>query len=61
MDTKPWYQSKTILSAIGSGLMGLYLTLIGAGLHLPAVPPWVVTVLSAIGIYGRTTADTKIG
>lgn len=59
-DTKPWYKSKTIISGIASGLMGIYLSLIAGGVHLPPVPPWIITLLSGIGIYGRFSADTKI-
>lgn len=60
-NVKPWYQSKTILSSAVTGVMGIYLTLVAHGVHLPAIPPLVITVLAGMGIYGRVTADTKIG
>lgn len=60
MPTKPWWQSKTILSGIVTGVVGVYLSLIANGVHLPAIPAWIITILSAVGIYGRVTADTTI-
>lgn len=58
---KPWYQSKTIWANVGSGLIGIYLALVAGGApHLPPIPPWLVTILSGIGIYGRATASAKI-
>lgn len=61
MPTKPWYKSKTILASIVTGLIGIYTSLIANGVHLPSIPAWIVTILSAIGIYGRITATTTIG
>lgn len=60
-NTKPWYTSKTVISTIVTGIIGVYLSLITSGVHLPVIPAWVITVLSAVGIYGRVTADAKIG
>ena len=63
-DIKSWFQSKTIWSDI--------LTLIVAA-YTAAVPLWnlppvsgpivstILAVLAGFGIYGRTTATTKIG
>lgn len=65
METKKWYQSKTILSDIVTVLVSIY-TLVGTSLgpdfgwHLPSIPAWVFTILGAIGIYGRKTATTTV-
>lgn len=59
MEKKPWYKSKTIQSDIITGLAVLWNTL--AVPHgMPAIPDWVYGILGSIGIYGRTTANTKI-
>lgn len=60
MDTKPWYQSKTIWTAVVGGLLGLYQA-VSAVHALPAIPPFVFTLLGALGLYGLRTSDTKIG
>ena len=60
-ETKKWYLSKTIWSSVISGIIGIYLSLVSGGVHLPAIPGWISTVLGAVGVYGRVTADTKIG
>ena len=60
MDTKPWYQSKTIWAAAVTGMIGIY-NGIAAVKHLPPVPEWVYGILGAIGVYSRATSDTKIG
>lgn len=59
-NTKSWYQSKTIWAAVVAGLLGIYNS-VGAAKGLPAVPEWIYTLLGAIGVYSRVTADTKIG
>lgn len=59
-DTKPWYQSKGIWAGVVAALVGLY-NAIGAVKHLPPIPDWIFTVLGAIGVYSRATADSKIG
>ena len=59
-ETKPWYQSKTIWAGIVAGLLGIYNS-IAMAKGLPPCPEWVYTILGAIGIYSRATADTKIG
>lgn len=58
--TKPWYQSKNIWAAVTVGLLGIY-NAIALAKNLPPVPEWAYTLLGAIGIYTRVTADTKIG
>lgn len=60
LDTKPWFQSKTIWTAVVAGLLGLYGAI--SSVHpLPLIPSWIYTLLSAVGLYGLRTADTKIG
>jgi hypothetical protein len=60
-DSKSWYKSRTIWAGVVAVLIALYNS-IGANLHaLPAIPDWVFALLGAVGVYGRVTADTKIG
>jgi len=66
MDTKKWWQSKTIWTGVVTFLLGAYSLFqasIGPsiGVVLPVIPEWVFTLLGAIGIYSRVVADTKIG
>lgn len=59
METKAWYQSKTLWTAVVAGLVGVYGAV--SQVHpLPAIPQWVLTLLAAMGLYGLRTADTKI-
>lgn len=65
MPTKPWYQSKTIWTGIVTALIGIYNAVAGSALPAfghtaPMIPDWIFTLLGAIGIYSRTTTDTKI-
>lgn len=60
MGTKPWYQSKTIWATFVTALIGVY-NAVGGVKGLPPIPDWVFTLLGAIGLYSRATADTKIG
>jgi membrane protein YqaA with SNARE-associated domain len=65
-DSKKWYQSKSKWTAVVTVIIGLY-DLIGANLApvigwtLPQIPAWVLTILGAMGIYSRVTAEKKIG
>jgi hypothetical protein len=66
MNTKKWYQSKTIWSGIITILIAVYNTIQPLlaqyfGIVLPVIPDWVYTILGALGIYGRVSADKKIG
>lgn len=55
---KKWYLSKTIWAALITGLIGTYLELDAAtGGTLPDIPGWVLMLLSALGVYGRATAQ----
>ncbi len=63
---KKWFQSKTIWSALIVALIGIY-EIVDAqlgpafGFNLPEIPSYVLTILGALGIYGRTGAIKKIG
>lgn len=63
--TKKWYQSTTIWSDVATGVIGVWAVitplLATHGVNLPAIPGWLLTVLGAIGIHGRMTADKTIG
>lgn len=66
MDKKEWYKSKTIWSGIITILITVYnagrpLVIEHFNVNLPEIPEWVYTVLGAMGIYGRVTANKKIG
>lgn len=58
--TKKWYLSKTLYAVVVSGLIGVYLQLIQNGVHLPQIPAWIITLLSAAGFYSRATATDKL-
>lgn len=58
---KPWYLSKTVWAALITGAIGTYIQVDNAlGGSLPDVPGVVLVVLSALGLYGRTTANAAI-
>lgn len=59
--TKPWYKSLTVWSNICTGAVGAYLTVAASpGVHLPTIPPVVISILSGVGLYGRVKATDKI-
>lgn len=71
MDSKKWWQSKTILAGIVTILIVVYgavsESLAGQCgvegsfcVNLPAIPEWVFGVLATFGIYGRAKATTVI-
>jgi hypothetical protein len=58
-ESKKWYASKGVWTGVVIILMAGY----NAGavsFGWPVVPEWVYTLLGAMGIYARKTADTKI-
>lgn len=59
METKPWYQSKTIWAAVVTGLIGIY-NGIASVKSLPAIPEWIFPILGSIGVYSRATSTTTI-
>ena len=71
MEQKKWYMSKAIWAGVVTIIIALYNTLIAqlaAGCEiegsicivLPAIPVWAITILGALGIYGRAAATTTI-
>lgn len=58
-DSKPWYQSKTIQSAIVTALAGLWNS-VAVSHGMPPIPEWIYGLLGAVGVYSRVTASTKI-
>lgn len=65
VDTKKWYQSKTIWSGVATILFGTYeLTRAhlapNMGWALPEIPSWVLTILGGMGIYGRMVGTKQI-
>lgn len=70
-NTKAWFQSKTVWAGIYATLRALY-TVVGQVLlpafgkpPLPPIPPVVDgivgSVVGSVVVYGRMTADSKIG
>ena len=65
-DKKKWYKSKTVLTALVTALLGMYGIVdaqIGPafGFDLPQIPAIALTILGALGIYGRAAATKEIG
>jgi hypothetical protein len=62
---KKWYRSKGVLTGIVTVLIGTYESVRFAiapqvGWNLPEIPPFVYTILGAIGIYARVSATTVV-
>jgi hypothetical protein len=63
MDTKKWYLSKGIWAGILTAVIGAgtaICTLFGFDLNSNALFGIVVSILGALGLYSRATADSKI-
>lgn len=61
-ESKPWWMSKTVWSSVITGVIGVYLTINQAsGGTLPQIPDWILILLGALGVYGRASADKRIG
>lgn len=71
METKKWYQSKTIWAGAIAVLVALYNSAQAAlsgqcgvegsfCINLPLIPDWIFGILGALGIYGRAGATTAI-
>lgn len=58
-ESKKWYTSKGVWTAIVTGLMGLYLS-IQPTFSLPNIPEWIFAILGAIGLYSRVSANKTI-
>lgn len=59
-DSKKWFRSKTVWAGIVSILVAAY-NAAAAAFALPPIPEFVYGLLGALGIYGRATADTRLG
>jgi hypothetical protein len=65
--SKAWYTSKGVWTGIVTFLIGAYslvsITIMPALGHaaLPSIPDWLLTILGAIGVYSRVSADKTIG
>lgn len=65
-DSKKWYQSKGVWTGVVTVLIGAYeaskVTLAPAlGVSLPDIPPFVYSLLGAVGVYSRMVANKPIG
>ena len=65
METKKWYLSKTMWSAVLAVAFAAYNAigqplLEGFGIALPQVPEFIYAMLGAFGIYSRKVAVTRI-
>lgn len=63
MDSKKWYQSKGIWTGVITALIGAgtaIAQLLGVDLNSNALFGVIISVLGALGLYARATADTTI-
>lgn len=65
METKKWYQSKTVWAGLIAVAVATYNTFrlnltAQFGTALPEIPEFVFGILGFLGLYGRTTATTVI-
>ena len=61
VETKKWYTSKTIWTAIVAAVLGILSAVGQATGHPVTIPSWVYDILAAIGVYSLRTADKPIG
>jgi hypothetical protein len=61
VDSKKWYASKSIWSAVIAGGLGIAQAVGSATGHPIVIPEWVYAILGSIGLYSARTAETKIG
>jgi hypothetical protein len=59
METKSWWRSKTIWAGVVAVILAGYGTA-ATQFGLPPVPEWIFALLGALGVYGRTTANTTV-
>ena len=59
METKKWYQSKSVWAGVVAVLVAGYNTA-SAQFGLPVIPDFVFGILGALGLYGRVTSTTQI-
>lgn len=64
-DKKKWYQSKGVWTGVVTVLIGAYetakVTLAPSlGVALPDIPPFLYSVLGAVGVYSRVVANKTV-
>lgn len=52
---KPFWKSKTFWAVLLTGVVSLWNSL-SPETGMPPIPDWVITVLAALGLYGRAVA-----
>lgn len=60
LETKKWYTSKAVWSAILMVIIGGITPISQAFGHPVEVPAWIINVLTGLGIYGIRTGDASI-
>jgi len=60
METKKWYTSKAVWSAVIMVILGAVTPISSAFGHPVIVPDWVINVLTGLGIYGIRAGDKTI-
>lgn len=60
MDTKTWYKSKTIWTAILTAVIGAIQPVSTAFGHPVVIPQWVLEVLIGMGLYSLRVGDKTI-
>lgn len=59
-DKKRWWKSKTVWSGVIAVLVAGY-NAAATQWSIPAIPEWVFALLGGLGVYGRVTAEKKVG
>ena len=60
MDSKKWFQSKSVWTAILGVLIGAIQPISAAVGHPIVVPSWILEVLGGMGLYSLRTGDKPI-
>lgn len=60
IETKPWYKSRAIWSAIVTAALGIIQAVSAQTGHPIPIPDYVYAVLAGMGIYTARTADKPI-
>ncbi|MDD4892380.1 MAG: hypothetical protein PHH73_00075 [Candidatus Rickettsiella isopodorum] len=59
MDSKSWYKSKTLWSVVLNGVVAV-IQVVKPELMNTQVATTLIVILTAMGIYGRTSANTTL-
>ena len=59
-ESKPWFKSKTVLTALIGVILGAIQPVSSAVGHPIVVPAWVYEVLGAFGLYALRVGDKPI-